>query len=166
MLQLSTSWYRSWIVNSTVCSVLACAWVSVATLSFLVWNRNLPYRWFECFHNPFDVLDSSRHVDSKRNSCFSGALWFCDRASFPFLRCILHHILCTWSCTRPVIWPAIIYSNHLTICIYYPLDWNSIHTLKQFCCVVFFRFGHFSVNFVIFMYFVLFCLKLLAVWKR
>ncbi len=58
----------------------------------------------------------------------SGSLWSCDRASFPFFRCILHHI-----------WPAIIYSDQLTICIYYALDWNSIHTLKQFRCVVIFR---------------------------
>ncbi len=58
----STSWNRSWIVNSTVCSVLACAWVCVATLSFLVWNRCLSYRRFQCFRNQFDVLDSSRHM--------------------------------------------------------------------------------------------------------
>ncbi len=92
MLQLSRSWYRSWIVNSTVCSVLACAWACVATLSFLVWNRCLPYRWFQCFHKPIDVLDSSQHADSKRNSCFSGALWFCDRESFPFFRCTPHSL--------------------------------------------------------------------------
>ncbi len=101
MLQLSKSWYRIRIVYSTVCSVLACAWVS----SFLVWNRYLPYRWFQCFHYPFDVLDSSRHADSKQNSCFSGALWFCDRAFFPFFWCILHRVLATWSYTRPVICP-------------------------------------------------------------
>ncbi len=50
MLQLSTARYLGWIVNSIVCSVLACAWVCVATLSFLVWNRCLLYRWFQCFH--------------------------------------------------------------------------------------------------------------------
>ncbi len=41
-------------------------------------------------------------------------------------------------------WPAIINSDHLTFGIFYALDWNSIHTLKQFCCcVVFFCFRHF-----------------------
>ena len=47
MLQLSTSWYRSWIVNSTVCSVQACAWVCKGTsLSELV----------GCLIDDFDVV--------------------------------------------------------------------------------------------------------------
>ncbi len=149
ILQLSTPRYRSWIVNSTVCSVLACAWVCVATLRFLVWNRCLPYRWSQCFHNPFDVLDYSRHADSKRNSCFPGALWSCDRAFFPFFRCIMHRILCT-ATGHNLFWSPH-YLHLLRTC----LKSNSYTETILLCCL-FFRYRHFSLDFVIFMYFVLF----------